>query len=174
VPKAGVYCVRAWTPGPVIEIGNVRTPATDIVTLLLSSHERLTGRPLLERWPCESDDDLGRRLYEAPFVVLAHDAGVDPVFTYANLAAQVLFERSGADFIGLPSRLSAEALERGERERLLARVTEQGYIEDYSGIRIAKSGRRFRILAATVWNVVDRGGRRLGQAASFSTWQPCE
>jgi MEKHLA domain len=67
-----------------------------------------------------------------------------------------------------------EAPERQERERLLARVTAHGIIDDYSGIRIAKSGRRFRILRATVWNLSDAAGRPLGQAAAFSDWTLCD
>ena len=143
-----------------------------LVMRLLASHLTLTGRPLLERLPAESDDEIARRLYAAPFVVLAHDVQADPCFTYANLAAQRLFERSWAEFVGLPSRLSAEAPERGERERLLARVATHGFIDDYSGIRISKSGHRFRIDRATVWNVADAAGHRIGQAATFSDWQP--
>jgi hypothetical protein len=141
---------------------------------LLRSHEQLTGRPLLEREPGETDDALARRLYEAPFVVLSHGTEADPLFNYANLAGQKAFERTWDEFVGLPSRLSAEAPVREERERLLARVTAHGFIDDYSGVRVAKSGRRFRILRATVWNVTDDGGRRAGQAASFADIEPCD
>jgi putative acetyltransferase len=138
---------------------------------LLASHLQLTGRELLPRAAGESDADLAQRLYEAPFVVLAHDTASDPGFNYANRAAQRLFERDWAGLVGLPSRLSAEAPERGERERLLARVRDQGYIDDYSGVRISKSGRRFRIRRATVWSVTGADGRPAGQAATFSDWQ---
>ncbi len=144
------------------------------VAHLLASHLELTGQPLLAGEPGESDTDLARRLYEAPFVVLAHHEQPDPCFNYANLAAQQLFERTWDEFIGLPSRLSAEAPERGERERLLARVASHGFIDDYSGVRISSSGRRFRILRATVWNVNDTSGRHIGQAASFSEWVPVQ
>jgi hypothetical protein len=140
---------------------------------LLASHRQLTGRHLLEPAPGEAGLDVARRLYSAPFVVLAHDARADPRFTYANLAAQGLFERPWDEIVGLPSRLSAEAPARAERERLLERVSAQGFIDDYCGVRIAKSGRRFRILRATVWNVSDPSGKRIGQAASFTAWEPC-
>jgi len=112
-----------------------------------------------------------RRLYDAPFVVLAHDTAADPRFTYANRTAQRLFEMPWSEIVGLPSRLSAEAPAREERQRLLEQVATRGYIDDYSGVRISKSGRRFRILRATVWNVHDRLGRPLGQAATFTDWE---
>lgn len=140
----------------------------------VASHLDLTGRPLLERLPCESDEALARRLYAAPFVALAHGVEPDPLFNYAKLAAQRLFELMWDEFIGLPSRLSAEAPERSDRSRLLARVATHSFIDDYSGVRISKSGQRFRIQRATVWNVSDAAGRRVGQAACFSDWAPCD
>jgi hypothetical protein len=140
--------------------------------LMLASHQQLVGRPLFVRSPGETDEALARRLYTAHFGLLSHDDRPDPCFNYANLVAQQLFERSWDEMIGMPSRLSAEAPERAERERFLARVAEKGYVDDYTGIRIAKSGRRFRILRATIWNLLDASGRRIGQAAAIPAWEP--
>lgn len=136
--------------------------------LLMESHLRLTGRALLT--PQANPAVTARALYHAPFAVLSHDLGADPRFNYANLTAQRLFEMDWEAMIGLPSRYSAEAPERGEREHLLARVASQGYIDDYAGVRVARSGRRFRIEAATVWNLADSEGRPRGQAAAFGRW----
>jgi hypothetical protein len=135
---------------------------------LLESHLRLTGRALLPDGPPAA---VARALYHAPFVVLSHDTGDDPLFTYANLAAQERFELPWAEIVGMPSRYSAEPLARDERQRLLERVARDGYIDDYSGVRIAKSGRRFMIRRATVWNLIDAHGDKVGQAATFSDWQ---
>jgi hypothetical protein len=60
---------------------------------------------------------------------------------------------------------------RDARARLLEEVTRNGYIDNYAGIRIAKSGRQFRIDRAAVWNLTDTLGRYAGQAAAFSDWQ---
>jgi hypothetical protein len=138
--------------------------------LIAASHLRLLRRPLLPEGG--ADVDLGRRLYVAPFVVLAHDTAPDPVFFYANLAAQRLFEMSWRDMVRLPSRRSAEPLAREERQRLLDRVAGRGYIDDYAGVRIASSGRRFRIAGATVWNLLDIDSHIVGQAAAFDDWVP--
>ena len=62
-----------------------------------------------------------------------------------------------------PSRLTAEAPNREERARLLAAVTTRGFIDDYSGIRISNTGRRFRIAQATVWNLLMNVG---------ASWRP--
>jgi hypothetical protein len=61
---------------------------------------------------------------------------------------------------------------RDERARLLERTHRDGYVDDYAGIRISQSGRRFRIEQAIVWNLVDAAGQHYGQAATFDTWTP--
>ncbi len=111
-------------------------------------------------------------LYDAaPFCVLAHDTASDPRFVYANAAAQRCFEYSWAEFITLPSRLSAEAPDRTERQNLLDQVARQGYASGYRGLRISRSGRRFWIEDGTVWQMTDAGGTVHGQAAVFPRWQ---
>ncbi len=140
--------------------------------LLLASYRCWTGKDLLA--PSADEGQIAQALYHAPFVVLSHDTAVDPCFTYANLAGQRLFEMPWSVIVGMPSRFSAEAPVREERERLLARVAAHGYIDDYQGVRVARSGRRFLIRQATVWNLVYAGGVKVGQAATFSDWRPLE
>lgn len=134
---------------------------------LLRSHHELTGKHLIA-----PADEAAVFAYHAPFVLLSHDGASDPLLTYGNLAAQRLFAMDWGKLVGTPSRETAEAPERAEREELLHRVAENGFIDDYSGIRIAADGRRFRILNATVWNVYDAQGKHIGQAAAFSQWEP--
>jgi hypothetical protein len=142
------------------------SPATHDVwfsELLIGSYEAVVGAPLAPEGLAGAD--AARWLYESPFCVLAQDASPDPRFIYANLAAQKCFEYSWGEFMGMPSRLSAEAALREERQAFMAAVLAQGYVSDYRGVRIAKSGRRFWIEDTTVWNVVDRAGTLRGQAA---------
>jgi protein-L-isoaspartate O-methyltransferase len=138
--------------------------------LILDSHRRVVGRPLLP----ETSDLLerARALYQAPFVVLAHGLGPDPRFDYGNQLAQQLFELDWSALVALPSRLSAEPVDQAARQRLLDAVSSRGYIDDYSGVRVSSSGRRFRIDNATVWNLVDEDGSLHGQAATFAQWTP--
>jgi len=136
--------------------------------LIVLSHLRLLQRELLP--DTGNMVDLARRFYQAPFIVLAHDTAPDPVFFYANQAAQQLFEMSWQEMVRLPSRHSAEPILREERERLLSCVTRQGYIEDYAGIRITATGKRFKITNATVWNLIGDAGNTIGQAAAFREW----
>ena len=53
----------------------------------------------------------------------------------------------------------------------MAEVTSSGFIKNYAGVRISKTGRRFRIENATVWNLVDDDGTPRGQAAMFAEWK---
>lgn len=136
--------------------------------LLLSSYRSHLNRDLL----IPSIAEIGCALYEAPMVVLAHDTAADPIFFYGNLAAQQLFEIDWDELVRLPSRMPAEPVARKERQRLLDPVSRQGYIDNCSGVRIAKSGKRFLIERATVWNLLGRNGQVAGQAAAFEHWRP--
>jgi MEKHLA domain-containing protein len=138
----------------------------DFFALLTDSHARLVGRPLV---PPGTDAEWLYR--EAPFAVLAHGIEPDPTFIYANLAAQACFEYSWDEFMGLPSRLSAEAPDRAQRQALLDEVARNGFLSGYRGVRVAKSGRRFIIEDGVVWELIDRDGRRHGQAATFLSWR---
>ena len=142
--------------------------ARHVADLLRSYHE-LTGKHLIS-----PTDDYAKLAYEAPFALLSHDGADDPLLTYGNQTGQKLFAMDWGKLVGTPSRKTAEAPERTEREELLRRVAENGFIDDYSGIRIAADGRRFVIRNATVWNVTDARGERIGQAATFSGWEPLD
>lgn len=115
--------------------------------------------------------ELAEKVFHAPFVLVSHGTEDDPVLNYGNAAALQLWEMSWAELTRTPSRLTAEAPNRQERARLLAAVTAHGFIDDYSGVRISKTGRRFRIAQATVWNLLDELGNHAGQAALFSRWE---
>jgi hypothetical protein len=54
----------------------------------------------------------------------------------------------------------------------MGRAHQDAFIDDYSGVRVSSTGRRFLIERATVWNLVDARGAYRGQAAAFSDWTP--
>lgn len=109
-------------------------------------------------------------IFEAPFVVVSHGIEADPLFNYGNRAALRLWEMSWEEFTKLSSKHSVESRGREERERLLQEVKEKGYSERYEGIRISKSGKRFHIHEAAIWNLIDEKQNYRGQAATFSKW----
>ena len=121
----------------------------DFFDLLVSSYRRTVGSEpaFLEHGQHPSAEWL----YEqGGHCVLAHNTDPDPRFIYANRAAQIAFEYDWDEITQLPSRLSAAG---------------------YSGVRIAKSGRRFWIEEGVVWQLVDRDGAVRGQAATFARWR---
>lgn len=141
----------------------------DHVTILCSSFAHWTQQQLISR--NQAPRDAARSLYFAPFAVVSHDTAPDPIFNYANRTALELFEMTWSELTTLPSRQSAEAVSQDERVRLLAEVTAKGCIDDYQGIRISRTGRRFHIARAMIWNLLTPQGDNYGQAAMFGNWR---
>jgi hypothetical protein len=138
------------------------------VQLLCRSYTRLTGETLVEA--NLSAHEAAIAILDAPFAVVSHDTAPDPIFNYANQTALKLFEMDWAEFTSLPSRQSAEPPNRDERARLLAEVSQHGYVKNYAGVRISKSGQRFQIQDVCVWNLTDEQGLYQGQAAFYRHW----
>ena len=134
--------------------------------LLLDSYRYWTGESLIS--------EPAHDLMDFSDAVASHNAGDDPQFNYANHAALALFKMRDDEFLGLPSRYSAEPMLREQRAAFLAEVTDHGFVQNYSGVRIAKDGSRFLIEQATVWNVVDIAEPEnvLGQAVVIKKWKP--
>ncbi len=143
------------------------------ISIVLSSYQRLVGRkiPLNGEFESCSEGAVAKALFNAPFALLSHDTARKPVFNYANRTAMRLFNMKWEEITALESHYSAEETTREQRSLLLNEVKARGYIEDYSGTRIAKGGRRFYIEQATVWNLIDADGRYYGQAAMFDRWR---
>ncbi|WP_298617350.1 MEKHLA domain-containing protein [uncultured Thermosynechococcus sp.] len=137
---------------------------------ICASFQHWTGRSLL---PNGAKDDLAlaQQLFHWFQPVLSHGCEADPVLNYGNQAALALWELSWSELVQLPSRFTAEPIAQVERSALLAQAARQGYIHNYCGIRISRSGRRFRIENAWIWTVLDEAGAAVGQAATFDQWQ---
>ena len=125
-------------------------------------------------------EEQSERLYLSPFVVASHtnpstgsgQGAEDPILNYGNRQALALWEGTWEEFTAIPSRLTAEPVNQPERARMLEQVAANGFITDYQGIRISRTGRRFLVERATVWNILDDHGTIQGQAATFSQWHP--
>ncbi len=135
---------------------------------LLDSYGRLIKQELITRegTPREQSE----RLFTSPFVVASHGLQDDPILNYGNQTALDLWEMDWDQFTLTPSRLTAEPVNREERARMLEQARTHGFIRDYQGVRISRSGKRFLVERATVWNLHKTDGTRLGQAATFSDW----
>ena len=136
--------------------------------LLLNSFRHWTTRELLER--VGDPDCQAHKLYRSPFVVVSHGMEEDPLLNYGNQVALELWELTWEKLITTPSQLTAEPINRAEREWMLEQARTRGYLDTYRGVRITSTGRRFLVENALIWNVVDAKGQRVGQAATFSQW----
>ncbi len=139
----------------------------ELTNRMLDSYLAFVAKQLISRDSALADS---KKLFEAPFVVVAHGVEDDPLLSYGNQAALNLWKLPLSEFIGTPSRKTAEPMHRDERADLLKRTRKHGFINDYSGVRISSTGERFRIHDATVWNLVGIDGAYVGQAAAFANW----
>ena len=149
-----------------------RWPASDLTWIrwLLDSYAFWLKRELIDR--SGDIEAQSERLFFAPFVLVSHAESEDPILNYGNRRALDLWEMTWAEFTRTPSRLTAEPMNRHERARMLQRTAVHGFTTDYRGVRVSRTGRRFLVERATVWNVVDGRGTKRGQAATFSRWTP--
>ncbi|MBP9733402.1 MAG: MEKHLA domain-containing protein [Candidatus Omnitrophica bacterium] len=138
---------------------------------MMESYRRVLGEDLFAGIDLTADPtSAAKALFEAPFVLASSDAAPDPILTYGNRRALELWELDWPSLTSLPGRHTAEAPERDERERFLSEVRANGFVRNYSGIRVTRTGRRFRIRNAVVWNLTNANGRFAGQAARFADW----
>ena len=136
--------------------------------LLLDSYYHWTKQDLIKRGTTHLEQS--KQLFQSPFVVVSHGLQDDPILNYGNRAALALWEMSWEELTSAPSRLTSEPINQEERAQMLQRAAQNGFIDDYRGVRISKTGNRFLVERAIVWNVVDTQGHHHGQAATFSQW----
>lgn len=106
-----------------------------------------------------------------PYGLLSHSGTPtstnDPLFTFANTAALNAFGYKNSEFIGMPSKFSAKPDHRDARLKMMVQAKEMGVagvITGYSGERVHKSGKIFKIEDGIIWNLVDNE-KIVGQAA---------
>ncbi|MEL6909697.1 MAG: MEKHLA domain-containing protein [Cyanobacteria bacterium J06629_2] len=136
--------------------------------IMADSYRQLVGENLVDL--AENPEQLAHNLFFAPFVLVSHGTQAEPIFNYANRTAMQLWSLSWDEFIATPSASVTEPDEIEARAAMLKQAAEQGYIDNYQGIRTAKTGKKFRIEGVRLWNLSDRPGKICGQAATFPRW----
>lgn len=150
----------------------------DHIRILDENLKRCSGLGLYDRILGEDAEHSPSKIHDNErWVVVSHDTAEDtpasvvrgegPVFNYGNLACLKQFRMQWDEFTCLPSRYSAEEMERGARERLLAKVRKYGYADDSNIVRVAKDGTRFQIEKYILWNLFNDDGNYYGQACIF-------
>ena len=146
----------------------MRSQVIDWSQILLDSFNHFLGYQLIPR--NLNKQDQSQALFEAPFVVASHGIQEDPILNYGNKIALELWSMTWEEFTQTPSRLTAEPVNREQRQAMLQQVAQQGYIDNYSGVRISSTEKRFLMEKAIIWNLVNSSGNKCGQAATFSHW----
>ncbi|AFZ48694.1 MEKHLA domain protein [Cyanobacterium stanieri PCC 7202] len=137
--------------------------------IILNSYEKLLNKELIDR----KGDQLtqAKNLFYAPMVVFSHNTLSDPFYNYGNEKGLILWDMSWEQLTKTPSRTTTEPLLREERERLLHETNTKGYVTDYQGVRISRTGTKYHIKDITMWNLFDDSDNYCGQAATFSQWE---
>jgi hypothetical protein len=99
---------------------------------LLDSYRHCVGRELMER--VHGAEAQARALFTAPIVVVSHGMQDDPILNYGSQLALTLWEMTWEQLVHTPSRLTAEPVNRTERESMLERARTQGYIDNWAAV----------------------------------------
>lgn len=150
----------------------MRSQIIDWSQILLDSFNHFIGHQLIPR--DGTKEEQAQVLFESPFVVVSHGIQEDPILNYGNQIALELWSMTWDELMQTPSRITAEPMNREKRKAMLQQAAQQGYIDDYTGVRISSTGTRFAIEKAIIWNLVNSSGHKCGQAATFAHWTVLE
>jgi len=145
------------------------------VARLIASFARATGGDLVREAGLDPNA-VGRSAWEGNFALLSH--GNDAILTYANRFALELWEMDWQTMLVTPSRETApQGEDRDTRAALMEQVARHGFIRNYTGRRVSRTGRLFLIENATVWTLFDEVGTdeksaRFGTGAFFKSVTP--
>tara|TARA_B110000211_G_C14081581_1_gene554795 strand:- start:279 stop:722 length:444 start_codon:yes stop_codon:yes gene_type:complete len=136
------------------------------VKQLLDSYKKFVKKDLIER-SGDAETDF-RIINNSSFIVASHNGADNPILNFGNKVALDLWELDWENFTKTPSRKTAELDLREKRQEMLRIAEVNGYFDDYEGIRISSTGKRFMIKKVIIWNVENESGEKIGQAATFS------
>ena len=139
---------------------------SDFVARVVAGFDRATGGDLVREAGLDPAA-LGRSAWGGSFALLCHSN--DAILTYANRFALDLWEMDWALMRVTPSRETAPQEDRATRAALLDEVARHGFIRNYTGRRVSRTGRHFLIENATVWPMRDAAGAVFGTGAFFQS-----
>jgi MEKHLA domain len=140
------------------------------LSIVFANLKQFTGVDLIQEYGL-SLDILGEQVFNVDFYLLSHDCAADPILNYGNRRVLELWEISWAELTQMHSRETAKSSDRASRSAVMEQVAAQNYVREYSGVRVSKTGREFRILDVTIWNLFTSDRQPYGQAAWFKTYE---
>jgi MEKHLA domain len=138
------------------------------ILIMLENLKRWTNYDLIQEYGF-SLEKLGEQVFHADFYLLSHNTAIDPVLTYGNQQVLDQWEISWGELVAMRSSQTAKPIDRADRSNLMAQVKAHNYVSGYTGVRISKTGREFKILDGTIWNLFLNDGSFYGQAAWFKS-----
>jgi MEKHLA domain len=139
------------------------------LSIVFANLKQFTGVDLIQEYGF-SLDTLSKQVFDADFYLLSHNCAIDPILNYGNRRVLELWETSWAELTQMHSRETAKSNDRASRSAVMEQVASQNYVSGYNGVRVSKTGREFRILDVTIWNLFTRDGQPYGQAAWFKAY----
>jgi hypothetical protein len=143
---------------------------------LIESYNKLSGKELvnMELYSKDPEKAIKEMFMNCNRIVLSHGTQKDndgPILNYGNTAALKLFAADWDSLTKMPSRYTASTeVDRDLRQKFMQTVTDKGYVDNYTGVRIGLNKVKFAIKEAEVWNIVIQG-TYIGQAASFEKYE---
>lgn len=138
----------------------------DFIARVVEAFARVTGGDLVAEAGLDPAQ-LGKSAWEGQFALLTHDTSA--ILTYANRFALELWEMDWETLVRTPSRQTAPEEDRAARAVIMAEVERSGFTRAYSGRRVSRTGRLFRIENATVFTLRDEKGAGFGTGAFFKS-----
>ena len=155
-------------PGPHLEHPDEKNRFHEAhMLLVLESLKKLSGRDLLAEWNLPGTK-LGEEIFFGEFYLLTHDGTDEALLNYANKCALDAFEMNWEQFQGMPSSHTARAENQKEREKMMRRVREEGFVTGYEGLRVTRNNREFWIRNGIIWQISAPDDANYGVAAYFT------
>lgn len=145
---------------------------TEHISIMLENLKKWTGYDLIEEYGF-SLDTLGEQVFNADFYLLSHDIAADPILNYGNNRVLERWEVSWEELTNMHSKDTAKSVDRSARAAMMEQAKMYNYINGYSGIRVSKTGKEFKILDGIIWNLFTSNGKFYGQAAWFKSVEDC-
>jgi hypothetical protein len=140
----------------------------DHLAIVLANLKRWTAYDLIADYGFDWET-LGQQIFDADFYILSQNNAAEPILNYGNDRVLKLWEISWDELTTMHSRDTAKPVERSTRLAIMERVKANNYLSGYNGSRISKTGKEFKILDVTIWNLFTTNGDPYGQAAWFKT-----
>jgi MEKHLA domain len=136
------------------------------VLMMLENLQRWTGYDLMKEYGF-SLDTLGAEVFNADFYILSHNNATDPILNYGNKQVLDLWEVSWEELTTMHSKDTTKPVDRQARSVMMEQAKIHNYVNGYSGVRVSKTGKEFKILDGTIWNLFVNNDEPYGQAAWF-------